>query len=148
MYIVWNQWEEEYIIDEFGYEVLHIFESDMPFRRYMYLPDDSEIKSAPVATILSAPSTVLLGEPATFLGSGYDADDPDGENNIDNYLWYSSLDGLLSNQQTFTTTTLSAGQHIITLTVVDDEGVSSLPARTLVYVAAEFYYTQVPLLRK
>ena len=89
-----------------------------------------------------------MGNPATFLGSGYDADDPDGENNIVNYVWYSSQNGLLSNLQTFTTNTLSAGQHIITLTVVDDEGVSSAPARTLVYVAAEFYYTHMPMLRK
>ncbi len=148
MYIVWNQWEEEYIIDEFGYEVLHIFESDMPFRRYMYLPDDSEIKSVPVATILSAPATVLLGEPATFLGSGYDADDPDGENNITGYLWFSNLDGLLSNEQMFTTSSLSVGQHIITLTVIDDEGVSSAPARTILYVAADFYYTRLPMMRK
>ena len=89
-----------------------IFNSDMPFRRFLYLPDDSPISSAPVATILAAPTTAFLGDTVTFIGSGYDADDPDGENNIIGYQWYSSLDGLLSNQASFSTTTLSAGLHI------------------------------------
>ena len=148
MYIVWNEWEEDYWVDEYGVEHTLIFNSDMPFRRFMYLPDDSPISSAPVATILSAPSTALLGEPVTFLGSGFDADDLDGYPDTFDYIWYSSLDGLISNLQTFTTTTLSAGQHVITLTVVDDEGVSSRPASTIIYIADEFYFTHMPMMRK
>jgi hypothetical protein len=148
MYIVWNEWEEDLYYDEYGLPQTLIFNSDMPFRRFMYLPDDSDIKSVPVAMILSAPSTLLLGNPATFIGSGYDADDPDGETNIVNYVWYSSQDGLLSNLQSFTTTTLSAGQHVITLTVIDDESVSSPPAQAIVYVADEAYFTHLPMMRK
>jgi hypothetical protein len=148
MYIVWNEWEEDTYIDEYGYEHTIIFNSDMPFRRFLYLPDDSPIDSAPVATILSAPATAFVGDTVTFLGSGFDADDPDGYNNITAYQWSSSINGVLSNQQTFSTNTLSAGQHIISLVVTDDEGETSAPAHAILYVADEAYYTHIPLLRK
>jgi hypothetical protein len=148
MYIVWNQWEEEYIVDEYGYEVLHIFESDMPFRRYMYLPDDSPISSRPVAYILSAPTIAFLGDTVTFIGSGMDADDPDGENNIQSYLWYSSLDGSLSSEAVFSTSSLSLGSHIISLVVIDDEGETSQAARVNVLVTDGTFRVDLPLLRK
>ncbi len=148
MYIVWNQWEEETILDEYGLPFTHIIESDMPFRRFLYMPDESEIDTPPVAFILSAPHTASLGELVTFVGSGFDADDPDGENNIMSYNWTSSLDGPLSDQQIFNTSTLSVGQHIISLTVVDDEGVPSAPARTIVYVFDGFFITQIPMMFK
>ena len=150
MYIVWNEWEEDIYFDEFGIEQTLIFNSDMPFRRFLYLPDDSDIRSVPVASILSAPSIVLLGEPATFLGSGYDADDPDGENNIETYQWSSSLDGVLSvsNEQSYTTTSLSTGLHTITLVVVDDEGVSSAPAHATLVVVDGLFRTMVPMVRR
>jgi len=47
-YNVWNQWQEEILPD--GHEL--IFNSDMIFRRLLYLPDDSEYVPDPVATIL------------------------------------------------------------------------------------------------
>ena len=103
MYAVWAQWEEDICVDEFGNEHEMIFNADMPFRRFMYLSDDSPIESEPVAYILSAPSFALVGEVVTLIGSGYDADDLDGENNITSYQWSSSLDGVLSNLQTFST---------------------------------------------
>ena len=96
MYTVWNQWEEDTIIDDFGNEQDVILNSDMPFRRFLYLPDDSPIELEPVAYILSVPSFALVGEVVTLIGSGYDADDLDGENNITSYQWSSSLDGVLS----------------------------------------------------
>ena len=120
----------------------------MPFRRFLYLPDDSPIDSAPVATILSAPATAFLGDTVTFLGSGYDADDPDGYNNITAYQWSSSINGVLSNQQTFSTNTLSAGLHTISLVVTDDESETSAPAHAILYVADEAYHINIPMLRK
>ena len=148
MYTVWNQWEEETYVDEYGYEQTIVFNSDMPFRRFMYLPDDSPISSVPVAVILSAPSTAFLGDLLTFIGSGYDIDDPDGSNNITTYQWYSSMDGFLSNQQSFSTNTLRSGMHTISLVVTDDEGMSSAAARAMLYVADEAFYTNMPMMRK
>ena len=82
-----------------------------------------------MAYILSAPTIALLGDTVTFMGSGIDADDPDGENNIQSYLWYSSLDGFLSSEAVFSTSSLSLGSHIISLVVTDDEGVTSQAAQ-------------------
>ncbi len=150
MYAVWNQWEEDIYVDEFGNEHEIVFNSDMPFRRFMYLPDDSPIDSVPVATILSAPDLALVGETVTLIGSGYDADDPDGENNITTYQWSSSLDGVLNYgaEQVYSTSTLSVGLHVITLVVVDDEGLSSNPAHALVYVSSGLGRVQMPMVRK
>ena len=78
MYAVWNQWEEEITIDEFGNEHENLFNSDMPFRRHMYLPDDTTIEVAPVAEIMLAPTAALAADQLTFIGSGFDADDLDG----------------------------------------------------------------------
>jgi hypothetical protein len=150
MYAVWNQWEEDIYVDEYGFEHEIVFNSDMPFRRFLYLADDSPIQSQPVAYILSAPSFALIGEVVTFIGSGYDADDLDGENNIASYQWSSSLDGVLSVSagQTFSTAGLSAGMHAITLVVVDDEGISSDPAQALLYVSTGLQRVQLPMVRK
>lgn len=56
MYAVWNQWQEEIktTIDEYGlvHEEEIIFDSDIMFRRLMYLPDDTDIVLAPLASIL------------------------------------------------------------------------------------------------
>jgi hypothetical protein len=148
MYAVWNQWQEDTYTDEYGIEHTIIFNSDMPFRRFLYLPDDSPISSVPVAVILSAPSVALVGELVTFIGTGYDVDDPDGENNIVSYLWYSSLDGMLSTEAVFSTSSLSLGSHIISLVVTDDEGETSQAARVNVLITDSTFRVDLPLLRK
>ena len=125
-----------------------VFNSDMPFRRFLYLPDDSPISSAPVASILSAPTSAFMGDTVTFIGSGFDADDPDGYNNITDYQWYSTIDGFLSDQAVFSTSLLSAGLHTISLVVTDDEGESSAPARAIVMIIDEIYHTNLPMMRK
>ena len=48
MYAVWNQWEEEILPD--GHEL--VFNSDIIFRRMMYLPDDAEVDADPLASLL------------------------------------------------------------------------------------------------
>jgi len=66
-YNVWNQWQEEIIItvDEYGIEHEEdlVFDSDIIFRRLLWLPDDSIVEPLnlpPVATIL-ATSQVVYG---------------------------------------------------------------------------------------
>ena len=78
MYAVWNQWEEDIIVvDEYGTEEELIFNSDILFRRLMYLPDDSTIELAPIVDILSTSQDVYsteLDEVITLLGTGRDLD--------------------------------------------------------------------------
>ncbi len=55
MYAVWNQWKEEILPS--GEE--HIYESDILFRRFLYLPDDADPQIPPVASILFVNRTAL-----------------------------------------------------------------------------------------
>ena len=54
----------------------------------------------------------------------------------------------VSAEQIYSTSSLSAGMHVITLVVVDDEGISSDPAHVMVYVADEVFHTNRPMVRK
>lgn len=73
---------------------------------------------APTASIDSlGPSPAEEGSLVVFEGSG---DDPDGT--VEAYLWSSSLDGQLSTEGIFSSSSLSLGTHQITLKVQDEEG--------------------------
>jgi parallel beta-helix repeat protein len=72
----------------------------------------------PVVAFLSiSPNPAVHNESVSFYGEGTDND-----GNIVGYHWRSSLDGSLSNEQTFHTSLLSAGIHVIYLKVMDDQG--------------------------
>jgi PKD repeat protein len=71
----------------------------------------------PTATIDSiSPNPADVNQMVTFVGYGTDTD-----GNIVAYNWQSSRDGNLSNDASFSTDTLSAGEHEITFKVKDDE---------------------------
>jgi hypothetical protein len=151
MYIVWNQWEEEAYVDEFGNEHELMFNSDMPFRRHMYINDYDAIylTTAPWAEILSAPSSGLASDQLTFIGTGLDADNPDGEDGIVSYDWYSNIDGFLGSGQILTKLgdQLSVGRHVITLVVTDDEGVTG-STNTILVIMGGAFHTSMPIMRK
>jgi hypothetical protein len=150
MYIVWNQWEEEITIDEFGVEHELMFNADMPFRRTMYLlDDDTTTLTAPVAEILSATSAALATDQLTFIGTGLDADNPDGADGIVSYDWYSSIDGFIGSGQIMEKVAdqLSIGQHVITLVVTDDEGASGSTTSILV-ISGGAFHTNLPMVRR
>ena len=77
----------------------------------------------PTATIDSiTPNPATTGQTITFTGHG---DDTDGT--VTTYEWSSSINGLLSTANTYSTSTLSAGTHTISLRVQDDDGAWSSP---------------------
>jgi PKD repeat protein len=72
----------------------------------------------PIAVIDSVnPTRITEGEEVTFVGHG---DDPD--NKIKEYFWESDFDGLLSDERSFTTSTLTVGTHVISFRVRDEAG--------------------------
>jgi PKD repeat protein len=83
---------------------------------------------APTAYIDSiTPNPATLGQSVTFTGHGADSD-----GTITGYNWTSSIDGFLSDEASFSTASLSLGQHTITFTVMDNGGDTSAPVtRTL-----------------
>jgi hypothetical protein len=78
---------------------------------------------APTASIdFVAPNPAPQGETITFEGHGVDSD-----GSIISYSWESDIDGILSSERTFSTSSLSIGEHVITFKVQDDKEVWSEP---------------------
>ncbi|UCE37962.1 MAG: hypothetical protein JSW00_01620 [Thermoplasmata archaeon] len=65
------------------------------------------------------PKTANLGDTITFSGEGSD------DRDITAYNWRSSINGFISSSASFSTSSLSAGSHIIYFKVRDDDGVWS-----------------------
>jgi hypothetical protein len=82
------------------------------------IPTEITFNQPPVAYIDSISSSrVFEGEKVIFNGHGVD---PDGI--IVAYSWRSSLDGVLSSEASFETSSLSSGRNTIYFTVQDNEG--------------------------
>jgi hypothetical protein len=79
-----------------------------------------EINQIPEAIIESiTPNPVIIDDFVTFTGSGTD------DGSINGYYWESDIDGFLSSSRTFSSSTLSVGEHTISLKVKDNRGVWS-----------------------
>jgi hypothetical protein len=84
----------------------------------------------PLATIKSIePSPAKLGDVVEFQGEG---SDPDGR--VLGYRWTSSLDGQIGTERIFSTSSLTLGEHTISLVSMDDQGAQSLPATSVLVV--------------
>jgi hypothetical protein len=70
-----------------------------------------------------------VGDTVTFTGHGEDLD-----GTITAYSWESSIDGNLSDANSFSTDLLSEGEHLITLVVYDNDGSVSGPASEVLRV--------------
>ncbi len=85
----------------------------------------------PTAQITSiSPSPSTLGSSVAFNGS---ANDPDGS--IVGYEWRSSLDGQLSTQASFSSSSLSLGTHTISFRAQDNGGIWSSEAQQSLVVS-------------
>jgi len=75
----------------------------------------------PQARIISiTPATAYQGDTVSFKGEGTDAD-----GTVKAYLWKSSIDGVISRVESFDFNMLSAGTHVITFLVADNNGAKS-----------------------
>lgn len=81
---------------------------------------------APAAYITTpeSGSTFDMGDTVSFTGYAEDVEDDEDGNSItgDDLVWTSSLDGRIGTGEGFSTTTLSVGLHVITLTATDSQG--------------------------
>jgi lysophospholipase L1-like esterase len=95
-----------------------------------FVYNGGSINTPPLATIdVIMPPAAVPGEEVSFMGTG----------NVSNglvsaYEWRSDIDGLLSNQENFSTVLLSSGIHTILFRVRDDQGSWSDYANALVVV--------------
>ncbi len=91
---------------------------------------------APTAAI-SAPannSSVVQGASVTFTGTGTDPED--GTLSGASLVWTSNINGQIGTGTTFSTTALSVGQHTITLTAKDHQGLAGTATITLTVTTA------------
>jgi hypothetical protein len=143
-YVVWNQWQET--IFEDGTDLIH--DADMPFRRLMYLPDDTTVEAAIASIIYQSDSSVLQAftDSITFYGTSQVL----GNTEVVAYKWESSLDGVLGDQQvlTYKVSDLSVGMHTITFSVQDAEGDWSNPYITTLLVGDQYFSTGLPMVVK
>ena len=157
MYAVWNQWKEE--IGEDGHE--HIYESDIIYRRFMYLEDDSDLSTTPSATILFISHTAAdYEDEITFVGTGKDFDRL-GDGSME-YEWSTNLgvtlDGALSTEgnAVFCNSQVCKkpgwafvpGFHTISFKVKDDEGVWSTEKTATIFIAEELTQVHLPVIAK
>lgn len=83
----------------------------------------------PAAIISITPTVAEQGQEIVFKGHGID---PDGY--ITGYSWHSDIDGSLSNEQNFSSSSLSTGKHTIYFRVKDNNGTWSDDAEKKIYV--------------
>lgn len=84
-------------------------------------PDTSAENTVPTALIAS-PTGMYFNEGENITFSGSATDEEDGELNGDSLVWTSSIDGEIGTGPTLITSTLTVGDHEITLTATDSEG--------------------------
>lgn len=88
-----------------------------------------QANTPPVASIdVITPPAATPNTEITFIGSGSD------DGSISAYEWRSDIDGLLSSEDIFRTSTLSQGIHTIFFRVRDNQNAWSSPATALVVV--------------
>ncbi len=77
--------------------------------------------NTPPTAVISdiSPSPAFRGDIVNFVGYGTDVDDGWA---ISEYLWTSSIDGIIGHSQVFSSNTLSSGTHTIAFKVRDNRG--------------------------
>lgn len=95
------------------------------------IPDNQ----APVVNILApvGGSSVIEGDTVAFMGSANDAEDGDVANTLE---WTSDLDGVIGQGVSFSTNSLSVGQHTVTASAADSQAANGVALVTLTVEAA------------
>ncbi len=97
--------------------------------------DDGSGNAVPTISLIS-PSTggnFNTGDSISFSGTSNDAEDGDLAANLS---WTSSLDGLIGNGGSFSSSTLSEGTHTITATITDSGGLTRSNSVTITIVSS------------
>ena len=115
----------QYGVHEIYVEICHNrewYEDDETYYLCSDTSIDVRINTPPIALIedianSDSPASSHYNEKIFFEGKGIDEDGA-----IVEYEWVSSIDGLISTNESFSTSELSVGTHVITLSVEDDDG--------------------------
>jgi hypothetical protein len=148
MYAVWNQWQEELLPD--GHEL--VFDSDIIFRRLMYLTDEDASSVAltypPAAFIVyTSHEKVLVGsdEIITLVGGARDY----SGTGIVAYKWRTEA-GVVGTEQIYRVSakTLPLGKHTYYFSAQDGNGRWSREVSVPVIVWDGNYYLMMPIVNR
>ena len=147
-YNVWNQWQEEIYFDEFGVEHEDIHDSDMWFRRLLYLPDDSDYVPLPTATILYV-STLAADQSEDELITLIGTAQAYGTEEIVQYRWMYNGEVLEScdKQCNVPSRTLHPGWGEFSFDARDGKGWSK-PVSVKILIAEELTTIHLPLIQQ
>lgn len=96
---------------------------------------------ATIESILPEKDRYIFGESIEFTGDGTDIN-----GDIVSWSWRSDIDGELSTQATFTTSSLSIGTHTIYFKVQDNDGNWSREVRETVVIIEDLGETEIPVI--
>jgi hypothetical protein len=149
MYAVWNQWQEEILPD--GHEL--VFDSDIIFRRLMYMTDDYATDVAPTYPpaafiVYTSHEKVLVGsdEIITLVGGARDY----SGTGIVAYKWRTDAAGVVGSEQIYRVNakTLPLGKHIYYFSAQDGNGRWSREVSVPVIVWDGHYYLMMPIVNR
>jgi hypothetical protein len=157
-YNVWNQWQEEITYDDYGIEHEHVHDSDMPFRRLLYVTDETLVSSdfQPVSSILYVNTDMADWDTEILLvGSARDLDKMNNSDTDDDGIvearWKDEYEqGLEWNERTwnFKPQGFKPGHHDFSFQAKDNEGNWSSPKTVTIWIAEKFYNTYLPIVTR
>jgi hypothetical protein len=153
-YNVWNQWKEEITVDEFDVEHVLVYDSDIWFRRLLYLPDDSTLALTikPVATILYV-STVAADQSLDEIITLAATAQAFGSNGIEDYRWQVESNGQVIDLPgceklcSVPARTLEPGWARFSFDALDRNGNWSQPASVNILIAEVLTKVRLPLIK-
>jgi len=103
------------------------------------------INDPPIIEIDTPEDNAIYGVNAEVLFSGSATDTEDGDISGESLTWTSSIDGQIGTGTTFSTSSLTAGNHTITLSAVDSDGTTGTASIALTINDEPFAVIEAPL---
>lgn len=147
-YVVWNQWQE----DEFE----NVSESDIIFRRIMFLDEPESEDNVPIVQLLYISHEMAdYNDTLQFVGSARDGDSVSEapQNDIAEYRWTDTFNGvtkIIGNQSRLDVPARNflPGWHTFTFSAKDNSGNWSSGISFEVWIVQELHQLYLPVTRK
>lgn len=147
-YVVWNQWQED--------EYENVSESDIIFRRIMFLDEAATEDTSPIVQLLYVSHQMAdYDDTLLFVGSARDGDSVNDlpQNDIAEYRWTDTLNGVTTRigsqpRLEVPARNFQPGWHTFTFSAKDKSGNWSPGVTFEVWIVRELHQLYLPTIRK